>query len=113
MEKEFGSLAENIVVGIGPSIGPCCYKVGPDIISQFENTFHTTKGLIVNKSDDGTGYLDLWKANLDQLIHAGIERSNIELARICTQDNSALFFSYRHQQGDTGRFGAGITLVSS
>jgi len=113
MEKAFGSTPGDIIVGIGPSIGPCCYRVGPEVISQFENTFHTTKGLIVNKSDDGTGYLNLWLANLDQLLHSGIKRSNIELARICTQDNSDLFFSYRHQQGDTGRFGAGITLVSS
>jgi YfiH family protein len=113
MEKAFGSLAEDIVVGVGPSIGPCCYRVGPEVISQVDNTFHTTKELIVNKFDDGTGYLDLWLANLKQLLHAGIERKNIELARICTRENPDLFFSYRHQQGDTGRFGAGITLVSS
>lgn len=113
MEKAFGSSPRDIIVGIGPSIGPCCYRVGPEVISWVDNTFHTTKELIVNKSDDGTGYLDLRLANLKQLLHTGIERKNIELARICTQENSELFFSYRHQQGDTGRFGAGITLVSS
>jgi len=113
LETAFGSSPEDIIVGIGPSIGPCCYRVGPEVISRFENTFPATKGLIVNKSDDGTGYLNLWRANFDQLLHTGIQRSNIELARICTRDNPGLFFSYRHQQGDTGRFGAGITLVSS
>lgn len=113
MEGAFGSSLGDIIVGIGPSIGPCCYRVGPEVISQFENTFPPpTKEIIVNKSDDGTGYLDLWKANIDQLLRVGIQKRNIELAQICTRDNPDLFFSYRHQQGDTGRFGAGITLVA-
>ena len=111
MEKAFGSLAEDIVVGVGPSIGPCCYKVGPDIISQVEIIFHTKKEYILNESKSGEGYFDLWKANLDQLLHAGIERKNIEMAMTCTCHTSDLFFSYRLQKGFTGRFCAGITLL--
>ncbi len=113
MVRTFGSLPEDIVVGIGPSIGPCCYKVGPEVISRVDDTLHKREGLVVNKSDGGTGYFDLWKANVDQLLSAGIEKKNIELARICTQENTDLFFSYRHEHGDTGRFGAGITLLPS
>ena len=113
LEKAFGSSPGDIIAGLGPSIGPCCYRVGPEVIGEFENTFPMTKEIIVNKSDDGTGYLDLWRANFDQLLCAGIEKRNIELAKICTRDNPDLFFSYRHQQGVTGRFGAGITLMSS
>jgi len=78
-----------------------------------DDTLHKREGLVVNKSDGGTGYFDLWKANVDQLLLAGIEKKNIELARICTQENTDLFFSYRHEHGDTGRFGAGITLLPS
>jgi len=111
MEKAFGSLAEDIVVGVGPSIGPCCYKVGPDIISQVEIIFHTKKKYILNESKSGEGYFDLWKANLDQLLHTGIERKNIEMAMSCTCHTSDLFFSYRHQKEVTGRFCAGITLL--
>ena len=112
MESAFGSSPGDIIVGIGPSIGPCCYRVGPEVISRVEKAFHATKGLIVNKSGDGAGYFDLWKANLNQLLHAGIEKRHIEPAGICTHENAHLFFSYRYQQGDTGRFGAGIKLVS-
>jgi YfiH family protein len=113
MEKAFGSLAKDIVVGVGPSIGPCCYKVGPEVISRVEIIFHTKKEYILNESKSGEGYFDLWKANLTQLLHAGIERKNIEMAMSCTCHTSDLFFSYRHQKGSTGRFCAGITLVSS
>ena len=110
MEKTFGSSPQDIMVGMGPSIGPCCYKVGPEVISQVKNIFHTKKEYILNESKDGEGYFDLWKANLKQLLHSGIDRENIEMAMICTCHNSNLFFSYRHQKGDTGRFGAGIAL---
>jgi YfiH family protein len=110
MEKAFGSSPQDIIVGIGPSIGPCCYKVGLEIISRVENSFHTKKEYIVNESKDGEGYFDLWEANLRQLLHAGIKRENIEIAMECTCHNPDLFFSYRQQKGDTGRFGAGIAI---
>ncbi|MBW1692484.1 MAG: polyphenol oxidase family protein, partial [Deltaproteobacteria bacterium] len=101
-----------IMVGIGPSIGPCCYKAGPEVISQVENVFQTKKGYIINEAKDGKGYFDLWKANLEQLLHVGIDRKNIEMAMRCTSHNPDLFFSYRHQKGDTGRFAAGIMLCT-
>ena len=110
MEKVFGSSPQDILVGIGPSIGPCCYEVGPEVISQVENIFHTKKEYILHESKDGKGYFDLWKANLKQLLHAGIEEKNIELAQKCTCHNPELFFSYRHKKGDTGRFCVGITI---
>jgi len=112
MEKTFGSSPQDIIVGVGPSIGPCCYNIGPEVISQAEGIFHTRKDyIIVDESRDGKCYFDLWKANLKQLLHSGIDRENIEMAMICTCHNSELFFSYRHQKGDTGRFGAGIILL--
>jgi YfiH family protein len=110
MEKAFSCSPEDIIVGIGPSIGPCCYEVGPEVITQVENTFGNKRGYIANESRDGKGYFDLWKANLRQLLHVGIQRRNIEVAKICTCHNPDLFFSYRHQEGNTGRFGVGITI---
>ena len=110
MEKAFSSSPRDIIVGIGPSIGPCCYKVGPGLIAQVEEVFHRKNEYIRNESKDGEVYFDLWKANLDQLLHAGIERDNIEIAELCTRHNPDLFFSYRHQREDTGRFGVGIAI---
>jgi YfiH family protein len=111
MEDAFGSSPRNIMVGIGPSIGPCCYRVGPEVISQMEGVFKDENGYILNESKDGTGYLDLWRTNLEGLLHAGILRKNIEIAGMCTSHEHDLFFSYRNQMGDTGRFAAGIMLL--
>ncbi len=111
MKNVFGCSPRDILAGIGPSIGPCCYEVGPEVISQAEKAFPAAKGYVVKKSGDGTGYFDLWNANISQLLEAGVPMENIELAGECTCHNSKKFFSHRCQGGRTGRFGAGVSLA--
>ena len=108
--EHFGCLRHDILVGIGPSIGPCCYQVGQEIVSQVEHAFGTKRDYINNESANGKGYLDLWTANLKQLVQAGVPEKNIEVAKMCTCHQANLFFSYRHEKGETGRFGAGIVI---
>ena len=110
LQEHFGCSTQDIVVGIGPSVGPCCYQVGQEVVSQFEQVFGTTQRIITNRSADGRGYLDLREANLRQLLDTGIPEENIEMARTCTCHHSDVFFSYRHEKGKTGRFGAGIFI---
>lgn len=99
MSDSLGCRPSDMLVGIGPSIGPCCYEVGTDVISQFE------ADLI-----DEHGHLDLRAANTRQLLKAGVVSCNIEIAEICTKCNPDRFYSERHTPG-TGRFGAGIMLA--
>ena len=103
MVKRFKSDPSYIYVGIGPSIGPCCYEVGREVIRE------APKDLI--KTRNGKSYFDLWEANKSQLIKAGISASNIEVSGICTHCKSDTFFSSRAGGGITGRFGAGIILA--
>lgn len=112
LKKHFGCSPRDITVGIGPSIGPCCYEVGGEVVSQVEHLFGTGNNYIRNPSQNTKGYFDLWSANLDQLLKAGIPEKNIETARICTRHHPNSFFSYRHEKGKTGRFGAGIIISS-
>jgi YfiH family protein len=109
-QGSFGCSPEDIIAGIGPSIGPCCYEVGSEVVFQVEHALGTKKDYVRNESSHTKGYLDLWTANLKQLVQAGISEKNIEIAQICTHDHPSLFFSYRHEKGKTGRFGAGIFL---
>ena len=110
LKQEFNCNPTELLVGIGPSIGPCHYEVGPEVISQVEDTFGSTDGYINDETPDGKGYFNLWEANKRQIMEAGIPARNIEVAQICTYCNAHLFFSERHQRGRTGRFGAGIML---
>jgi len=109
-QKDFDSSPQDMVAAIGPSIGPCCYEVGLEIVSQVERVFGTGKDYVRTDTSSGKKCFDLWTANLRQLIRAGIPEKNIEKAHICTCDHPNLFFSYRHEKARTGRFGAGIFL---
>ncbi len=110
LQEKFNCLPGDILVGIGPSIGPCCYEVGPEIIAQIEKVFPKKGHIINNKTSYGKGYFNLWEANKMQLVQMGIPEKNIEVARMCTRCNHTQFFSYRYQNTETGRFGAGIML---
>ena len=107
-KEEFGSRPESILAGIGPSIGPCCYEVGPEVIKEVERNLG--EGLIGEISSDGKGYFDLWGANKRQLTEAGVPDKNIEIAGECTRCKPELFYSYRRQGKNSGRIGTGIML---
>ena len=112
LQQEFKCQPTDILAGIGPSIGPCHYEIGPDVIAQVKDAFGSTKGYINDESSNGKGYFNLWEANKRQIMEAGVPPQNIEVARICTYCNAHLFFSVRHQKGTTGRFGMGIMLAT-
>ena len=98
METHFGCRPEHVRAFIGPSIGPCCYRVQSDIARQFASEYVTR------------GTLDLWRCNADQLIEAGLHANAVEVSRICTSCNSDWFFSHRASGGCTGRMMAVIGL---
>ncbi|RPH33766.1 MAG: peptidoglycan editing factor PgeF [Bacteroidales bacterium] len=108
MITEFGSNPSDLIVGIGPSIGPCCYEVGNEVVAMVKNSFGSTEGLILENKKFTKPVFDLWEANRLTLVEAGVTLENIEIAGVCTKCNNNLFFSAR--AGDRGRFGAGIML---
>ncbi|MBC7333265.1 MAG: laccase domain-containing protein, partial [Actinobacteria bacterium] len=101
MIEQYCCLPENILVGIGPSIGPCCYEVGLEVAKKISPVL--IKG--------SKYFVDLWQANKVQLLSSGVAEENIEVAELCTRCNSHIFFSARAANGNrTGRFGAGIMI---
>ncbi len=108
MVKQFGCKPNTIRAGIGPSIGPSRYQVGDEVVQSVYNYFGTIDGLVHYRDEDGTTYFNLWAANQLDLQRAGIE--NIEIAGICTAENTDEFFSHRAENGRTGRFGVVMSL---
>ncbi len=105
MINEFGSKAKDIMVGIGPSIGPCCFEVKEDTFEQFR------KKLPIGAFKDGEKlFVDLWNANIFMLTQVGVRRENIECKGICTVCHSDRFYSYRKGDKESGRFSAFIML---
>lgn len=98
MIEEYGSRPEEIIAGIAPSIGRCCYEVGKEVAEHF---FDTPEAF----TQKGEKYmLDLPFINKQQLLAAGLSEANIEMSHTCTACDVERFFSYRKEQGCSGRF---------
>lgn len=108
MQANFGTNPEDCLIGIAPSIGPCCYEVDEVVINQLKSQFKNWEHLVRAVNDKW--YLDLWKANYVQLEEIGVNNDNIVVSGVCTACNHELFFSYRKENGSTGRMGAAISL---
>lgn len=109
MIKEFGSRPEDILVGIGPSIGKCCFEIDFSVYSQFNNIFKDNNKICI-KNEKGL-FINLWEANRIQLEDVGIKTENICISGICTMCNKEHFFSHRGNNQKTGRMAAIIQLV--
>ncbi len=127
MQTELGSRPSDLVAAVGPSIGPCCYRVGGDVRQQFVQAgfldaelarwFATdARHLPTNPPMAGsTGrgaasalFLDLWTATRDQLEAASVPRDQIFVAELCTASHREAFCSYRRDGKDAGRLAAVI-----
>ena len=109
MTEEFGTDPKDVLVGIGPSIGPCCYEIGEEVAAKFRAAFPYADELLLTERDGHT-HLSLWEANRQQLLRAGVPEENIEVAGECTACRAKWYFSYRAAGGRTGRIGALIAL---
>jgi YfiH family protein len=105
MEETFGTKPKNILAGIAPSIGKCCYEVDWDVAQHFKN--------IENAYDkkEEKYMLDLPHINKLQLLNADLKKENIEMSNICTACNVKHYFSYRKENGCSGRFMSMIGLI--
>lgn len=108
MQSRYGCKPENIVAGIGPSIGADHYEVGADVISQFHEKYNHDADQVL-QARNGSTFLDLWTANAIQLRNAGVEQ--IQISGVCTACHLEDWFSHRAEKGKTGRFGALMALV--
>ncbi|MBI5652400.1 MAG: peptidoglycan editing factor PgeF [Chloroflexi bacterium] len=106
MRESFGTRPRDVIACIAPSIGPCCYRVGDDVIARVRETFTNADELLVARA--GAIHFDLWQANATQLRARGVEQ--IEIANICTAHHTNDFYSWRAEKANTGRFGAVIGL---
>ncbi len=115
MRKEFGTNPADLLAGIGPSIGPCCYEVGEVVINAVRDAFDHPDSLLIEpglinhfSANDNRPNFDLPGANYRNLQRAGVVQ--IEMAALCTACRTDLFFSHRAEKGQTGRFGSIFVL---
>jgi len=107
MADTFGCRPADIRAGIGPSIGPCCYEVGTEVVDAARAAFPDAPHL-VRRQAGGRWHFDLWAANRHQLAAEGL--TEIEVSGLCTACRTDEWFSHRAERGRTGRLGVVIGL---
>jgi len=107
LERRYGTRPADLVAAAGPSIGPCCYIVGPELPGQFALQPEAASWFLQGH----TLRLDLWRATHDQLRRAGLEELRIHLSKLCTACHTELFCSYRKEKAGTGRLAGVIRSV--
>lgn len=94
--KGLGSRPVDILVGIGPRIGGCCYTIGQKRARIFRDKFGDLPGMIY---EDAEGlHLDLVVPAVFQLEKMGVRRENIEVSLTCTSCQNQDFFSFRREK---------------
>lgn len=89
-----------LVVGVGPAIGPDDFIVDEDVARQFSHSVVTTfepNDAVSDASKNSAQKfkVDLWQANVDQLIEAGVSPKNIEVIRRSTYSDDKLYSARR------------------
>lgn len=124
--RHFGSRPCDLVVAAGPSIGACCYEVGPDVCHRFEAegwsqsangnwffaapqpTTHNPSMEQLGVPKSGHWYFDSARAARDQLKSAGVPAAQIFVAGLCTASHPGALSSYRRDGVNAGRMAAAI-----
>lgn len=107
MSREYGTRPEELYVAVGPSICRDCYEVSEDVAEEFKKAFpkESWDGLFYEKGN-GKYQLDLWEANRQIFLEAGVEEGHISMPNICTCCNPEFLFSHRASKGKRGNLGA-------
>jgi YfiH family protein len=132
LESAFSSSPADLVAAIGPSIGPCCYRVGAELRDRYREAGHSGDDLDrwftasppvvalcgvpgstpVSSNGRDPLWLDMWRVVSDQLALAGLASINVHTSRLCTSCGRDRFHSYRVDGPGAGRM-AGVIRMSA
>jgi YfiH family protein len=129
LTSHFGCRPADLIVAVGPSIGPCCYEVGADVRERFESAGFgarelsdwfrdepapsgTNPALKETRARSDAWFLDMWAAVRAQLSDAGVRPDRAFVAELCTASHPAVFCSYRRDGTSAGRMAAVIRRPS-
>ena len=120
MEREYGTHPRDVVAAIGPSIGPCCYQVGSELVDAFAAAGHerylidrwfSTPPQPRGSHERQQLRLNVAGANSDQLILAGVPPEQIYDVNLCTAMHLDVLTSYRAEKEKAGRIAAVIAAA--
>lgn len=109
MSEAFGTDPQEVIAAIGPSICVDCYEVSLDVADEFDRAFDDCTKILYPK-ENGKYQLDLWEANRQVLLEAGVSSEHITMPNLCTCCNKELLFSHRGLKGKRGNLAAFLAI---
>ncbi len=100
LEKHYGSKREELLVAISPSLGPFHAEFIHYKTELQEEFWKYRQG----------NFFNFWEISQMQLIKAGLNKEQIQIAKLCSYEDSENFYSYRREK-KTGRMGTLVTLL--
>ncbi len=107
--RELNESGEQLLVWLGPAIGPTCFEVSEDVVTAFVD--HDPKAqaaFIPKEATPGKWLGNLYLLATQRLQTLGV--SNVYGGNHCTYSDEKNFYSYRRDQGITGRMATLIWL---
>lgn len=101
MENDYNCNLKNIIIGIAPSIGGCCFEVDKEVYLQFENMDCLPNNWF-EKSVPNKYNINMWSIIKNMFVKMGIPNDNIIVTDLCTKCNCNVFFSHRATNGKRG-----------
>ena len=101
-----GAERERLRAALGPSICARCFEVGDEVAAEFERV---TPSAVVRTAGEKP-HVDLWRANRELLVAAGVAADAIDAAPPCTMCEPERFFSFRRDGGGIGQM---LSFVAS
>jgi YfiH family protein len=108
MQQQYDSKPDNIYAYMGPGIQPCCYQVGDEVYEAVRQSIPNFETVI--QSTSKSYRLDLQAANRQVLMALGVEDQNIHLDKTCVCCQNQTYFSYRADNGQTGRMAMSVWM---
>lgn len=109
MREIYGSNPQDFICAVGPA-AVCRYEVGQDVIDAFGSNFSNSTHLFT-PTRDHHAFVDLHRANFEQLASTGVSPQNIYIAPFCTLERTDLFFSYRKERKIYGKTGRLLSVI--
>ena len=112
LRREFGSAPADLLAAVGPCLGACCGEVGPEVLDAFRAGGAASREMQAwfAPGQGDRSFLDLERANRDQLERAGLDPGRIFTSALCTKTHRDRFHSYRAHGSAAGRLLAAIRV---
>ncbi len=101
MVSDYGCHRDDILAGVGPSIGPCCFEVDEPVREAFAQSISFAADCTV-EIGNGKSFIDLWEINRRTIERAGVKSERITVTDLCTRCHPDVLWSHRATNGQRG-----------